>query len=62
MSWPHRMSRNAEVDFRGEKRSNATRASTSDPDAWLDKKSRGIDTMLCFIGHALKENRSGLIV
>ena len=56
------MSRNAEVDFRGEKRSNATRASTSDPDAWLDKKSRGIDTMLCFIGHALKENRSGLIV
>jgi transposase len=56
---PHR---NAEVDFRGEKRSNATHASTADPDARLYKKSPGTGTMLCFIGHALMENRNGLIV
>ena len=54
--------RNAEVDFRGEKRSNATHASTTDPDARLYKKSPGTGAMLCFIGHALMENRNGLIV
>ena len=54
--------RNAEVDFRGEKRSNATHASTTDPDARLYKKSPGTGAMLCYIGHALMENRSGLIV
>lgn len=58
----NRQSRNAEVDFRGEKRSNATHASTTDPDARLYKKSPGTGAMLCFIGHALMENRSGLIV
>ena len=57
-----RQSRNAEVDFRGEKRSNATHASTTDPDARLYKKSPGTGAMLCFIGHAMMENRSGLIV
>ena len=57
-----RQSRNAEVDFRGERRSNATHASTTDPDARLYKKSPGTGAMLCFIGHALMENRSGLIV
>ena len=62
MSSPTRQSRNAEVDFRGEKRSNATHASTTDPDARLYKKSLGTGAMLCFIGHALMENRSGLIV
>lgn len=59
---PTRQSRNAEVDFRGEKRSNATHASTTDPDARLYKKSSGTGAVLCFIGHALMENRSGLIV
>jgi hypothetical protein len=54
--------RNAEVDFKGEKRSNATHASTTDPDARLYKKSPGTGAMLCFIGHALMENRNGLIV
>lgn len=54
--------RNAEVDFRGKKRSNATHASTTDPDARLYKKSPGTGAMLCFIGHALMENRNGLIV
>jgi transposase len=59
MPRPDRQSRNAEVDFRGEKRSNATHASTTDPDARLYKKSPGTGAMLCFIGHALMENRSG---
>ena len=54
--------RNAEVDFRGEKRSNATHASTTDPDARLYKKAHGAGATLCFIGHGLMENRSGLIV
>jgi transposase len=62
MSRPTRQSRNAEVDFRGEKRSNDTHASTTDPDARLYKKSPGTGAMLCFIGHALMENRNGLIV
>ena len=62
MSRPTRQSRNADVDFRGERRSNATHASTTDPDARLYKKAPGTGAMLCFIGHGLMENRSGLIV
>jgi hypothetical protein len=62
MPRPSRQNRNAEVDFRGEKRSNVSHASTTDPDARLYKKSPGTGAMLCFIGHALMENRSGLIV
>ena len=57
-----RHNRNAEADFRGEKRSNATHVSKTDPEARLYKKSPGTGAMLCFIGHALMENRSGLIV
>ncbi len=57
-----RCNRNAEVDFKGEKRSNVTHASTTDPDARLYRKSPGTGAMLCFMGHALMENRSGLIV
>lgn len=53
--------RNAEVDFRGEKRSNATHASTTDPDARLYKNAPGTGAVLCSIGHSLVENRSGLI-
>ena len=58
----NRPSRNAEVDFRGEKRSNATHASTTDPEARLYKKSPGAGALLCFMGHTLMENRSGLVV
>jgi transposase len=54
--------RNAEVDFHGQKRSNETHASTSDPEARLYKKGKGKEAKLCFMGHALMENRSGLIV
>ena len=62
MTRPTRRERNAEVDFRGERRSNATHASTTDPEARLYKKSPGTGAMLCFMGHTLMENRSGLIV
>jgi transposase len=54
--------RNAAVDFKGQKRSNATHASTTDPDALLYRKGPGMEAKLCFIGHGLMENRSGLIV
>jgi transposase len=54
--------RNAEVDFRGERRSNATHRSTTDPEALLYRKGPGMEAKLCYIGHGLMENRSGLIV
>ncbi|OYZ83140.1 MAG: IS5/IS1182 family transposase, partial [Rhizobiales bacterium 24-66-13] len=54
--------RNGEVDFHGEKRSNATHASTTDPDAMLYRKSPGASAMLCYMGHVLMENRNGLVV
>ena len=57
-----RQTRNAEVNFRGEKRSNATHTSVTDPDARLYKKARGAVAMLCFMGHTLMENRNGLVV
>jgi len=57
-----RQSRNAEVNFRGEKRSNATHASVTDPDARLYKKAPGAAAQLCFMGHTLMENRNGLVV
>jgi IS5 family transposase len=55
-------SRNAPADFKGQKRSNATHASTTDPDAMLYRKGPGMEARLCFIGHGLMENRNGLIV
>jgi len=54
--------RNGEQDFHGQKRSNETHASTTDPDARLYRKGRGKEAKLCFMGHALMENRNGLIV
>src|SRR5690349_313969 len=54
--------RNPEVNFRGERRSNETHASTTDPDARLYRKGEGKEAKLCFMGHALMENRNGLIV
>lgn len=57
-----RQTRNAEVNFRGQKRSNATHASVTDPDARLYKKAPGAAATLCFMGHTLMENRNGLIV
>lgn len=54
--------RNPTIDFKGEARSNDTHASTTDPDARLYKKSKGDKSQLCFMGHALMENRNGLVV
>ena len=53
---------NPTVDFHGEKRSNDTHASTTDPEARLYRKTSGVETKLCFLGHALMENRNGLVV
>jgi transposase len=54
--------RNAERDFRGEKRSNATHRSSTDPDARLFRKAAGKEAKLCHMGHLMTENRNGLIV
>jgi transposase len=51
---------NPTVDFRGEKRSNATHQSTTDPDCVLYKKAAGQEAKLCFGAHVLMENRHGL--
>ena len=59
---PETAGRNEEVNFRGEKRSNQTHASTSDPDAMLYRKGSGMEAKLCYIGHTLMENRNGLLV
>ena len=53
---------NPTVNFRGEKRSNATHQSTTDPQARLAKKGRGFESKLAYMGHALMENRHGLLV
>jgi len=54
--------RNAERGFHAEKRSNETHQSTTDPEARLYKKGDGQPARLCYIGHALMENRHGLAV
>jgi transposase len=54
--------RNAERNFHGERRSNATHASRTDPDARLFKKAQGQAAKLCHMGHVLMENRNGLVV
>src|SRR3954447_14680471 len=59
---PPAAGRNGERDFHGEKRSNQTHASTTDPDARLYKKSPGSAAKLCHMGHVVMENRNGLVV
>jgi transposase len=54
--------RNGERNFRREKRSNKTHASTTDRDAKLFRKGDGQESRLCFMGHVLMENRNGLAV
>src|ERR1041385_4046864 len=54
--------RNGERSFHKEKRSNQTHRSTTDPEARLYKKGDGQPAKLCYIGHALMENRHGLAV
>lgn len=57
---PKKGESNPEVDFRGQKRSNATHSSTTDPEAKLFRKGDGKPSQLCYIGHVLMENRNGL--
>src|SRR5881628_4065365 len=54
--------RNGERNFRREKRSNETHASTTDVDAKLYRKGDGQESRLCYMGHVLMENRNGLAV
>jgi hypothetical protein len=56
------LERNGEQDFSGERRSNDTHSSTTDPDARLCRKGPGKEAWLGFMGHALMENRNGLVV
>jgi hypothetical protein len=49
-------------DFHGQKRKNDTHASSSDPDSRLYRKAIGREARLCYMGHALMENRNGLAV
>jgi len=53
---------NPTVNFRGERRSNKTHASTTDPEAQLARKGDGKEAKLCFSGHVMMENRNGLCV
>jgi hypothetical protein len=53
---------NPTVDFHGEKRSNQTRASRTDPEALLARKANGQEAKLSYSGNLLVENRNGLIV
>ncbi|HYU96533.1 MAG TPA: IS5 family transposase [Sphingomicrobium sp.] len=59
---PQGPGRNRERNFHKEKRSNETHASTTDPDARLYRKGDGQPARLCYMGHALMENRHGLVV
>ncbi len=54
--------RNVEASWHGQKRSNETHASTTDPEARLYRKSNNTAAVLCYSGHLLMENRSALIV
>lgn len=49
-------------DFHGEKRSNKTHRSVTDPEARLYRKSNGTASQLCYIGNAVMENRNGICV
>ncbi len=57
-----KIGRNVERSWRGETWSNATHASVTDPQARLYRKAKGRPAQLCYMGHALTENRHGLVV
>ena len=50
------------MNFHGEKRSNDTHQSTTDPEARLARKSSGHESKLAYCGNVLIENRNGLVV
>jgi transposase len=51
-----------ERNFHGERRTNETHQSTTDPESRLYKKGKGKEAKLCFLGHAVADNRHGLLV
>jgi transposase len=53
---------NPEVDFKGQRRANDTHASTTDAEARLARKGPGKESRLAYAGHALMENRNGLVL
>jgi transposase len=53
---------NPDVDFRGEKRTNETHESKTDPESRLFRKGNNVGAILCYQGHVLMENRNGLVV
>jgi transposase len=53
---------NPSIDFHGEKRTNETHESKTDPQARLFRKARGQEAKLCYMGHVLMDNRNGLAV
>ena len=57
---PNEDGSNPPVNFRGEKRSNETHQSTTDPEARLARKGNNVGAYLCHSGHVLAENRHGL--
>jgi transposase len=59
---PATAEKNPSVDFHGERRTNVTHQSTTDPEARLARKGSGKEAKLCFAGHVLMENRNGLVV
>ena len=59
---PPNDSGNPTVNFHGEKRSNTTHESTTDPDSRLFRKGEGYEALLVYMGHATTENRNGLVV
>lgn len=54
--------RNQGVDFHGQRRTNETHVSTTDPEAMLARKGRGQESRLAYAGHVLMENRNGIIL
>jgi transposase len=54
--------KNPEINFHGEKRTNETHESKTDPEARLYKKSKGSEAKLAYMGHVVMENRNGLAV
>lgn len=54
--------KNDNIDFKGQKLANDTHGSVTDPDARLYRKGKNKEAKLCYLGHTLMENRSGLIV
>jgi transposase len=54
--------KNPDIDYHGQKRKNDTHESKTDPDSRLYRKSKRTGAQMCYLGHALMENRNGLVV